>query len=320
MSWDWDFGDGATSLNQNPMHTYQQTGEYLVCLTITVASINGFCVNYYCDTVTITGNGTMPCQADFIAYHDTIISPNNSPYSYSFLDLSMGTAVGWHWDFGDGTIANIQSPTHTYQSLGTYQVCLSIWDNNMCQSLFCDSIDVDTTNMLVTPQFSYVNIGNNMMLFNNMTTISSNLLRMETTNIFYLWDFGDGTTSTMENPIHTYLDNGEYGVCLTAIEETTLSGDFVCESNIMVNLEENIANTLTKIYPNPVKNKLFIKSELGIEFEVFNIYGKIVVNKNISDAGERMLDISNLAPGYYGIKIIYPVNNKVENYKFIKID
>lgn len=320
MSWDWDLGDGTTSTDQNPMHTYQQTGDYLVCLTITIASMNGFCVNSYCDTLTVTGNGTMPCQADFIAYHDTLISPNNSPYSYHFLDLSMGAATGWHWDFGDGATANTQSPTHIYTSLGTYQVCLSIWDNNMCQSLFCDSINVDTTNMLVTPQFSYANIGNNTVLFNNTTTISGNLLRTQTTNLFYLWDFGDGTTSTMENPIHTYLDNGDYSVCLTAIEETTLSGDFVCEPNIMVNMQENNFREQTTLYPNPVKNKLFIKSDSGIEFEVFNIYGKIVVNKIISETGEAMLDVSNLAPGYYGIKINYLVNNKTENYKFIKVD
>jgi len=157
-------------------------------------------------------------------------------------------------------------------------------------------------------------------LFNNTTTISGNLLRTQTTNLFYLWDFGDGTTSTMENPIHTYLDDGEYSVCLTAIEETTLAGDFVCESNIMVNMEENSFSAQTILYPNPVKNKLFVKSDSGIEFEVFNIYGKIVVNKIVSETGEAMLDVSNLAPGYYGIKIIYPINNKTENYKFIKID
>ena len=69
-----------------------------------------------------------------------------------------------------------------------------------------------------------------------------------------------------------------------------------------------------------VKNKLFVKSDSGIEFEVFNIYGKIVVNKIVSETGEAMLDVSNLAPGYYGIKITYPINNKTENYKFIKLD
>jgi len=60
-----------------------------------------------------------------------------------------------------------------------------------------------------------------------------------------------------------------------------------------------------------------MEPDFGIEFEVFNIYGKIVVNKIVSEASEAMLDLTNLAPGYYGIKINYPINNKIKNYKFI---
>ena len=68
------------------------------------------CTSVYCDTINVTGNGTMPCQADFVAYHDTIISPTNSPYLYHFYDLSMGTPTNWLWDFGDGATSTNQTP------------------------------------------------------------------------------------------------------------------------------------------------------------------------------------------------------------------
>lgn len=118
--WEWDFGDGGSSLAQNPNHTYEVAGTYTVSLTVT--SEHGR------DTLTELGfvkvGFTLPTAA-FSASANAITAGD----SVAFTDQSQqGTAPieTWHWDFGDGEISGDESPVHTYVEPGSYDVTLAV--------------------------------------------------------------------------------------------------------------------------------------------------------------------------------------------------
>lgn len=114
LSWAWEFGDGATSDQQNPEHTYADTIEYDWSLTITTEC-----------GVTATTEGTVnlaPFRADF--YYDV-----GSSFDARFLDRSVtpGTSItSWAWIFGDAGTSTSQNPSHTYAGAGSYSVTLTI--------------------------------------------------------------------------------------------------------------------------------------------------------------------------------------------------
>ena len=89
----WDFGDGSTSNQMNPTHTYTTSGSYVVCLTI-VDSLNNFCTDTYCDSVYVNG-GSSSCNASF--------SYNANVNTVAFVNTSTGNYTNAQWSFGDGT-------------------------------------------------------------------------------------------------------------------------------------------------------------------------------------------------------------------------
>ena len=186
-SWLWEFGDGQSSTEQNPQHQYAAPGTYEICLTVE----NQFGSNTACQTVYIFFGP----KADFSV--ETLGSG-----LYAFTDLSTDSILLWHWDFGDGTPFSIeQNPEHLYEQSGQYEVCLTA-SNPAGSDTFCDSVDV------VAPpvaDFAYENTGTGEVTFADS---SANLPDN------WLWDFGDGSTSTEQNPVHEYAEEGSYTVCL----------------------------------------------------------------------------------------------------------
>jgi len=114
-SWLWDFGDGTTSIEQNPAHEFTEPGLYTVALTVTTDM--GEAIVTRADLIAV---GTMPI-ADFSC------SPSSgpSPLSVSFTDASLSgtfSIVSWEWDFGDGATSGEQEPIHEYSEPGQYDV------------------------------------------------------------------------------------------------------------------------------------------------------------------------------------------------------
>ncbi|MDT8394783.1 MAG: PKD domain-containing protein [Bacteroidales bacterium] len=118
-SWQWDFGDGNNSTEQNPNHTYYSAGTYPVQLT--VVNELGSDTEIKTDYITATATGNPPI-AGFTA------TPTNgiAPLLVSFIDQSDNDPVSWQWDFGDGTVSTLKSPLHTYDATGTYSVSLTV--------------------------------------------------------------------------------------------------------------------------------------------------------------------------------------------------
>lgn len=147
----------------------------------------------------ICGGSTTGCQAYF-TYGGTGASVN-------FQNQSQGGST-YFWDFGNGQTSNVMHPNVTYSQPGTYSVCLTVSDSlTGCIDTYCDTLTITGSGSC---QAAFVvTTSGNIATFSNTSTGVNN-----TTN--YLWDFGDGTTSTAINPTHTYTNTSTtvYYVCL----------------------------------------------------------------------------------------------------------
>ncbi|MEL6191098.1 MAG: PKD domain-containing protein [Bacteroidota bacterium] len=219
VSWSWDFGDGTSSIAQNPSHTYTTPGSYTALLTTTDGS--GCQVS---SQVTINVFG--PPTAEFNALDRIGCSPEN----ITFVDLSSGPApiATWSWDFGDGGTSNAASPTHTYTADGLYDVSLMITDANGC----VDSIRKDDYINLrrPTPDFTV----NTNAVCPGLEVEFTDITVPDTTLVGWLWDFGDGATSTLQNPTHTYTASGNYNVSLTVTNLLNCSASITKANSVTI--------------------------------------------------------------------------------------
>jgi PKD repeat protein len=121
-TWAWNFGDGGTSNLQNPSHTYSTPGTYTVSLTVT--NSNGS------DTETKTGYITAQTPVPPSANFTGTPTSGSAPLNVNFTDTSTGGPTTWAWNFGDGGTSNLQNPSHTYSTPGTYTVSLTVTNSN----------------------------------------------------------------------------------------------------------------------------------------------------------------------------------------------
>src|SRR6185503_54783 len=116
-SWAWDFGDGATASEQNPVHVYTTPGVYGVTLTATRPGGGNARTRSSLITVEAAPPGA--------AFGATPTS-GPAPLGVQFTDLSTSTPTGWSWSFGDGATSSQQHPLHVYANPGTYTVTLTV--------------------------------------------------------------------------------------------------------------------------------------------------------------------------------------------------
>ncbi|MBK9400322.1 MAG: PKD domain-containing protein [Bacteroidetes bacterium] len=143
-------------------------------------------------------NASAQCTASFTMTQQTATT-------VAFTNTSTGNFANVSWYFGDGSTSSAANPMHTYAP-GIYGVCLTIWDSlNGCQSYMCDTLVIANTGGCQA-YFSPNNLSNNMIYFDNLSVGA---------NATFFWNFDDGNTSTLANPIHTFQQPGSYTVCLT---------------------------------------------------------------------------------------------------------
>ncbi len=119
-TWQWNFGDGGTSTQPNPAHTYNTGGSYTV--TLTVSNVYGFDTKIETSFIIVNTSGGSTPVADFSA--DVTIGI--APLTVNFSDQSTNTPTTWQWEFGDGVTRTEQSPSHTYNTDGSYMVTLTV--------------------------------------------------------------------------------------------------------------------------------------------------------------------------------------------------
>ena len=158
-SYNWNFGDGVTSTQKNPIHAYSTAGLYTVTLYVTDGSSADGEVTQILMTVPYPAS----CIA-YCGYSEGVASLNNYPFSFidgsTLADNSTVTSV--LWDFGDGSTSTLFAPTHTYTTAGSYSVsytittsagCTSTWgvtaEANLCPVSLIDSITADPNNTAI---------------------------------------------------------------------------------------------------------------------------------------------------------------------------
>jgi PKD repeat protein len=197
-SWAWDFGDDTTSGEQNPTHLFQKEGTYTVSLT--VKNNFGSDTKVYNDLITVGGGAAV----DFVADKTTV----GVGRIVTFTDLSTSEPTSWVWDFGDGSTGTGSKPDHVYRATGVYDVTLTASNPSMTNTR--------TKNQYITvlaiPKADFTadkTRGGAPM----SVTFTDKSLNAPTS---WKWDFGDGSSSTEQNPTHTYTTLGTFTVKLTA--------------------------------------------------------------------------------------------------------
>ena len=125
VSWIWDFGDGTTSTQANPIHVYDQPGIYTPELSVTTA--NG-CTDMYSDP-----NAIQVIGPD-VNFGGNLLTSDCAPHTVNFTDSTIFNApiVAWDWSFGDGNTSNFQNPSNDYLATGSYDVSLTVTDIDGC--------------------------------------------------------------------------------------------------------------------------------------------------------------------------------------------
>ena len=218
----WDFGDGTTSRDANPIHTYAQGGTYNACLTISRITTPGTapCISKFCRTITVT----TPC--DFaIGYSYKLDSANH--YKVYFTATNIITNGSVKWSYGDNSpLDSTWTTAHTFANAGKYNVCIRVQTSANCVKYQCDTIviaaPVPVCNIQAYFNSTVDSLHYNLIHFHNYTT------NLATTDSAY-WVFGDSTTSRDINPNHTYAQAGTYNACLT-VTRVTVPGIAPCIS------------------------------------------------------------------------------------------
>ncbi len=210
--WFWDFGDGGTSNLQNPIHVFTTPGPYNIILTI---SNPGCSFTYYYNSVTLGSGGVFPPTNN-----DSIPPPQPVyscvPYQMSF-SSPIQNAVSWLWDFGDGNTSNQQNPVHIYTDPGVFYVTLITWDS---------AGNTDTIEQAAPFYLTGASANFTISQTNNCQGSSLQTQNLSVNGVSYLWNFGDGTTSTQFEPSHSYAVNGINYIISLTVTDTLGCSDF----------------------------------------------------------------------------------------------
>ncbi len=200
VSWQWDFGDGGSSTQQNPSHTYLNYGTY----TVTLIATNS------------TGCSDTVIKSNFIRVIKPVISFPNLPvqgcipYAVNFSAniTTVDNVSSYLWNFGDGGTSTAATPSHTYTVLGNYTVSLTITTSSGCT----ETLTLGSAVRVGTPPT--INFSASPL----ETCVDQPVQFTENANPAdaFLWDFGNGNVSTQPDPLYSYPQAGVYTVKLVA--------------------------------------------------------------------------------------------------------
>ncbi|MBB3699913.1 PKD repeat protein/arylsulfatase A-like enzyme [Flammeovirga yaeyamensis] len=251
--WAWDFGDGNTSTEKNPFHTYETAGEYTVQLT----------------TKNVTGESTETKEAYVIAGNPVVsdfttdVTSGTVPLTVQFTDQSTNTPTSWAWDFGDESTSNEQNPTHIYTEVGTYTVKLMAQNADGGNEIVKE--DLITVNQIPAPTAAF-SVNTEEAILGDPVRFTDESTETPTS---WAWDFGDGNTSEVQNPTHTYAALGEYTVTLTVQNAGGESTE--TKENFVTVIEEPLEAPIADFEADPTTGK----GELTVQFTDLSI-GEIV--------------------------------------------
>ena len=214
-SWKWDFGNGQSSIIQNPYFAFNAPGIYSVELLVKA--------NWRADSLTKTNYITVtdPLIASFEA--DKTLAFNGE--TIHFTDFTQGSPATWFWDFGNGLISTQQNPDCLYNSSGTYTVKLIVTN-----TWLTDTLIIENYITIVEPLIADF-IVSKTTAFTGDSIVFTDLSQGNPESWF--WDFGNGATSTSQNPVYTFTTPGVYTIKLV-VATNWLTDSLIKESYIIV--------------------------------------------------------------------------------------
>ncbi|MEQ1733835.1 MAG: PKD domain-containing protein, partial [Bacteroidia bacterium] len=221
-NWFWTFGDGGSSISQNPTHEYQNPGYY----TSTVVNVDK---SSGCSSTARHLVQVLDVAHPSFVSQDTVCE--GVPVVYQNFSTASNPAIisGYLWHFGDDSTSTAINPIHTFDSSGVFIDSLFITTTTGCSTFFTDTIKV---NPQPKANFGALNFcDKNETQFTDSTQIQAG----QTVN--WLWSFGDGGSSSLQNPAHIYSSPALYSVTFTT------QSDKGCTNTIQKKIT---------IHPNPV--------------------------------------------------------------------
>ncbi|MCJ8290688.1 MAG: gliding motility-associated C-terminal domain-containing protein [Crocinitomicaceae bacterium] len=262
-SWEWNFGDTQTSIDQNTSHSYATAGTYPVQLIVT-SSVG--CT----DSITQNVNSFEVPVADYTVSSDC---PNNQ-IIVDFTDNSTTTNDAlnyWFYDFGGAGSIATENATQLFSVNGDYTITHIVGTVNGCFDTTIQTLNVPE---FPIADFSYnTNNGLNIGAVFNFINTSSN-------GSTYYWEFGDNGNSTDENPMNTYFSNGTY--VITQYVYGSLGCVDSTSQTIIIN---TVTNEITTLIPNAIspngdgKNDIWKLEFINLLYpnarvEVYNQWGQ----------------------------------------------
>ena len=296
LNYFWEFGDGETSEEQDPIHLYQEVGFFEVCLTITSPD----CQDVFCNEVYVEGY-PWDCYAEFDWQLD-------ADMNVQFFDWSYPTPEEWLWDFGDGETSTEQNPNHQYFEPGNYEVCLHIYNSFAgCDEEVCNVVEVEILGGL-NASFGYMQDSTNFFTIYFFDTSIGN-------PVDWMWEFGDGTMSNEQNPVHSFNGPGTYVVCLTIMDAagqaSTYCEEIILDGSYISGIDEPKNELiLSRVFPNPSSNFVNLEfnspTDAQIELVLINLQGKEIQRSSrslVNGDNQLRVDVSSLPEGVYLLRV-----------------
>ena len=230
-TYSWTFGDGSSSTEMYPYHTYNEAGVYDVCLTVT----NESCFENFCQQVIIPESNVIPGDSSCNAYY--VVSQEN-PFEVSVVNLTSGNDLTFNWTISSGLItisATGAYPEMNIESTGNFVLCLTVSNANGCSSTYCDSIVVGENGM----------IGGKVSAAGFVINVVSpqTLTGYEVAGIN---DHSSVTFNTYPNPFTDVLTISAEGTSIRSFEIFSVDGKKVMQGAINGNVETVNTSTLNK--------------------------------------------------------------------------
>lgn len=208
-SYNWDFGNGATSSEQNPVYNYTQAGEYIVILTVTDSdntqtsdSLSIEVSQPIMPLVIEAGASPLAGTAPLLINFTGNVEGGIEPYTFS-------------WNFSDGGSSSLQNPERLFSEPGTYSATFTVTDYTGTQAN--DSLEI-----IVNAPIEPIQAEATASPVSGTEPLQVDFLADASGgqgSYSFSWDFGDGGSSTEQNPSHTYIESGNYSAVLTVTDE-----------------------------------------------------------------------------------------------------